>query len=327
MRTAGERIAERLVTAIALGEFVPGQRLPTERELAATLEVSRTTVREALQRLQAAGYVTTRRGRGGGTFIQTGAGPGADEMIKRTLDPAWDELIELLDYRRLVEQQIARTAAERRSDADIVAIRHAVGEYAHATDRDVSRLADHALHQAIARATHNSRLVALSARIRREVGLGFDAEPYTPEMRRRALRQHPTLAEAVIAGDPARAAKLAARHFSLTDDMLTELPTRPPGPSAPGCSRCGPTWPRYFAQLAVIQRHDTASRLGEITTPSLVLAGEQDILIPVSLSRQIHEGIPGSEWATTKGGHACVWEHPAEFNRTYLDFVRRHRKG
>ena len=54
MRTAGERIAERLVTAIALGEFEPGQRLPTERDLAATLEVSRTTVREALQRLQAA---------------------------------------------------------------------------------------------------------------------------------------------------------------------------------------------------------------------------------------------------------------------------------
>jgi DNA-binding FadR family transcriptional regulator len=49
MRTAGERIAERLVTAIALGEFVPDQRLPTERELAAMLEVSRTTVREALQ--------------------------------------------------------------------------------------------------------------------------------------------------------------------------------------------------------------------------------------------------------------------------------------
>jgi 3-oxoadipate enol-lactonase len=83
----------------------------------------------------------------------------------------------------------------------------------------------------------------------------------------------------------------------------------------------------YLAQLAVIQAHDTASRLGEITTPSLVLAGEEDILIPVALSRRIHEGIPGSEWATTKGGHGCIWEHPAEFNRTYLDFVARYRKG
>jgi GntR family transcriptional repressor for pyruvate dehydrogenase complex len=225
MRSAGERIAERLVTAIALGEFESGQRLPTEQELATTLEVSRNTVREALHRLQAAGHVTTRRGRGGGTFIQTG-GTGSDEMIKRTLARAWDELTEVLDYRRLVEQLIARTAAERRSDADVDAIRRAVDGHANATGRDASRLADHALHQAIARATHNSRLVDLSARIRREVGLGFDAEPYTPDMRRRALRQHPTLAEAVIVGNPARAARLAARHFSLTEDMLTELQAR-----------------------------------------------------------------------------------------------------
>ena len=61
--------------------------------------------------------------------------------------------------------------------------------------------------------------------------------------------------------------------------------------------------------------------------PTLVLAGEEDILIPVSLSRRLHEGVPGSEWATTPGGHACVWEHPAPFNQTFLEFVRRHGKG
>jgi DNA-binding FadR family transcriptional regulator len=145
-------------------------------------------------------------------------------MIKRTL--AWEELAEVVDYRRLIEQLIARTAAQRRDDADIAVIRRAVEEYAHASGRDASRLADHALHQAIARATHNSRLVDLSARIRREVGLGFDAEPYTPQMRERALRQHPALAETVIAGNPSRAAALAASHFSLTGDMLTELHAR-----------------------------------------------------------------------------------------------------
>jgi GntR family transcriptional repressor for pyruvate dehydrogenase complex len=226
IRTAGERIAERLVTAIALGEFVPGQRLPAERELAALLEVSRATVREALQRLQASGYVTTRRGRGGGTFVTGSQGPESDQMIRNTLEPGWDQLAEILDFRRLVEQLIARTAAERRDAADVAAIREAVSGYAGAADRDASRLADHALHQAIARATHNSRLVDLSARIRREVSLGFDAEPYTPEVRRRALHQHPELAEAVIAGRPAKAAELAAAHFSLTENMLTELHAR-----------------------------------------------------------------------------------------------------
>jgi GntR family transcriptional regulator, transcriptional repressor for pyruvate dehydrogenase complex len=226
IRTAGERIAERIVTAIALGEFVPEQRLPTERELASLLEVSRTTVREAIQRLQASGFVTTKRGRGGGTFVLTGRGADADNMIARTLGPAWAELTEILDFRSLVEQQIARTAAKRRDDRDIALIRNAVQQYADAPDRDASRLADHALHQAIARATHNARLVELSAQVRREVSLGFDAEPYTPEVRHRALRQHPSLADAVIAGDPRGAARLAAEHFSLTEGMLRELHAR-----------------------------------------------------------------------------------------------------
>jgi DNA-binding FadR family transcriptional regulator len=230
MQTAGERIAERIVTAIALGEFVPDQRLPTERDLAAALEVSRTTVREALQRLQAAGYVTTRRGRNGGTFVSAmagnGAGSDADAMIRRTLIPAWQELTEVLDFRRLIEQTIARTAAQRRDDNDITAIRAAVHDYERAPDRDASRRADHSLHQAIARAAHNSRLVAVSASVRREVSLGFDAEPYTPQVRQRAIRQHPDLAEAVIAGDADRAAALADEHFSLTEEMLTELHAR-----------------------------------------------------------------------------------------------------
>jgi GntR family transcriptional repressor for pyruvate dehydrogenase complex len=225
LRTAGERIAERFVTAIALGEFVPGQALPSERELAAMLEVSRTTVREALQRLHAAGYVTTRRGRGGGTFVQTGVGPQSDEMIRRTL-PAWDELSEILDFRQLIEQQIARTAAERRDAHDIEVIRETVAAYERAPDREASRLADAGLHSAISEAAHNDRLTALSLRIRREVSFGFDAEPYSPDARRRAMHQHPELAQAVIDGDAETAARVAAQHFSLTEDLLKELHAR-----------------------------------------------------------------------------------------------------
>ncbi len=83
----------------------------------------------------------------------------------------------------------------------------------------------------------------------------------------------------------------------------------------------------YLAQLAVIQQHDTTARLGQLAVPALVLAGEEDILIPVSLSRQLHELAPGSQWATTKGGHACLWEHPAEFNQVFLSFIKQHGKG
>lgn len=78
----------------------------------------------------------------------------------------------------------------------------------------------------------------------------------------------------------------------------------------------------YLAQLAVIRNHDAIGRLGAVTVPTLVLAGEEDILIPVRLSKELQEAIPGARWATTPGGHACMWETPDPFNRTFLDFVR-----
>jgi 3-oxoadipate enol-lactonase len=81
----------------------------------------------------------------------------------------------------------------------------------------------------------------------------------------------------------------------------------------------------YLAQLSSIQTHDATDRLDRIKTPTLVIAGEEDILIPVALSRRLHEGIEGSEWATTIGGHASVWEHPQPFNQAVLAFIERHR--
>ena len=84
--------------------------------------------------------------------------------------------------------------------------------------------------------------------------------------------------------------------------------------------------PAYLAQLAVIQQHDTTARLGGIAVPTLVLAGEEDILIPVALSRELHKAIPGAQWQTVRGGHACLWEHPGSFNHAVLDFVRSQGK-
>ncbi|MBJ7593755.1 MAG: alpha/beta fold hydrolase [Candidatus Dormibacteraeota bacterium] len=83
----------------------------------------------------------------------------------------------------------------------------------------------------------------------------------------------------------------------------------------------------YLAQLAAIQNHDTRDRLDQITTPTLVVAGEEDILIPVALSKRLHEGVPGAEWSTTKGGHGCMWEHAHEFNTSFLQFVERHGRN
>ncbi len=78
----------------------------------------------------------------------------------------------------------------------------------------------------------------------------------------------------------------------------------------------------YLSQLNVIQTHDALDRLPAITVPTFVLAGEEDILIPVRLSRRLHEALPGSAWGTVPGGHACLWESPDPFNAAFLDFVR-----
>ena len=179
MRNAGEQIADRLVTAIALGEFVPGQRLPTERELAAMLAVSRTTVREAVQRLAATGYVDVRRGRNGGAFVLQGWGPDADEMIRRTLLPGWARLERLFDFRTLIEPLIARTAAERRTAEDVARIRDTLDAYREAgTDREASR----APTRRCTRRSRRRRRIPTwrpDRTIRSAVSLGFRAEPYS----------------------------------------------------------------------------------------------------------------------------------------------------
>ena len=77
----------------------------------------------------------------------------------------------------------------------------------------------------------------------------------------------------------------------------------------------------YMAQLAVIQKHDALNRVGSVKVPTLVVAGEEDILIPVRLSKQLQEAIPGAQWRTVPGGHACIWETPEPFNTAFLDFV------
>jgi 3-oxoadipate enol-lactonase len=83
----------------------------------------------------------------------------------------------------------------------------------------------------------------------------------------------------------------------------------------------------YLAQLHSIREHDTTARLHEIAAPTLVVSGEEDILIPVALSRRLQEGIRDAAWADVPGGHACIWEHPEPFNQVVVDFIRNAGDG
>ncbi|KAJ9602565.1 hypothetical protein H2200_013108 [Cladophialophora chaetospira] len=85
----------------------------------------------------------------------------------------------------------------------------------------------------------------------------------------------------------------------------------------------------YLAQLNVITTFDTRSSVGKLAgnMKVIVLAGEGDILIPVSLSKELHGLVEGSQWRTTKGGHACMWEFPEEFNQACLEGWKEVEEG
>jgi GntR family transcriptional repressor for pyruvate dehydrogenase complex len=223
-RTAGQQVADRIVTALALGQFAVGERLPTERELAETLSVSRTTVRQGVALLVASGYVSVRRGQGGGIFVESSWRADAPAIIHRTLLPDWARLEYLFDYRSIIEADIARVAARRRTQKNIDALRAARDEYAASpSERASSTSADVRLHQCIAATTGNPYLVELSLRMRHDVGFGMGVEPWSPVLRERGLHQHPGLIEAIIVGDEDLAATLAADHFSLTEQSIRDM--------------------------------------------------------------------------------------------------------
>ena len=225
-RHVADDVVDRLITAVALGVYVPAQQLPTEREIAAMLGVSRTSVREALKQLTETGYLEVRRGRNGGYFVLADWGPSSAEHVRRLLVPHWDEFEKLFDARTLIEPLIARTAAERCTRVDAITMTAALNAYRDAADHDASRRADSGLHRAIAEATHNPILVDLSVDLRTRISLNLGAEPYTDEVRRTAVQQHQDLVSAVIGGRPDEAAEIAAIHFTLSENLIRELVAR-----------------------------------------------------------------------------------------------------
>lgn len=227
IKNATEQVVERLVTAIALGSYLPGQKFPPERELSEHLGVSRATLRAAMHRLADEGYVTISRGRDGGARINAAWNPRSPELIRRTLDPTWKRIEALFDFGRELEVLVARLAAERRRKSDLVAMKKAAKMYAEATDRGAMGAADQALDVAIATATQNPYLVSLMAQLRAQLTLGTDVYPYTPAVREQALREHELLLDAIEQHDAGAAVDAGYRHFvDLVEVPLRDLYTR-----------------------------------------------------------------------------------------------------
>jgi DNA-binding FadR family transcriptional regulator len=203
------QIADQLSGLIASGEFSNGQRLPSERELAALLGVSRQSVREALIALEIAGKVEVRVG--AGIYV-------AAPRPVPVADPEMEGQgpFELLRARWLIEGEIAAVAAREGRPDDIAAIRSAVEEMQRRELHNRSAdTADRDFHLGIAAATHNSALLSvvhdLWDRGRGAIWKRMEHHFQTPELRAAALRDHRAILEA-IEGHDERGARGAMRQ-------------------------------------------------------------------------------------------------------------------
>jgi len=224
---AFEITVARLAQAIRLGLVPVGERLPPERELAERLQVSRVTLREAIAALREAGFLESRRGRSGGTFVVRASGEPGDRApaqdavaLARAMG---DGLHDALDFRRVLEPGAAALAATRALSAADRA--HLVACLAAARTRDslTRRVNDSRLHLAIASASGSTSVAASIA----DVQLRLDRLLASIPVLRRNLdhsdAQHERVVEAILAGNPIVARTEMEEHCDATAALLRGL--------------------------------------------------------------------------------------------------------
>ncbi|PRY12891.1 FadR/GntR family transcriptional regulator [Kineococcus rhizosphaerae] len=157
MTTRTQHLVDVLRFRIVEGELVPGQAVPSESELVGEFGVSRTVVREAMSRLQAAGLVETLRGKGSFVLARPSEESfGVDVAGLRSVP----ERVELLEFRLAVETEAAALAAARRDEGRLDALRRAATAFADAADRPADAVgADFRFHAAVAAASGNRYLL------------------------------------------------------------------------------------------------------------------------------------------------------------------------
>ncbi len=199
--TASDKTESVLRALIFSGQLGPGDKLPSERELAAQLHTSRPTLRTALRALEALGFIRVRIGSKGGFWIND-----AETIRKRWND--WmrankHQLEEMLDFRRWVEVEIARRAAERRTPEDIAILQKCCEPPAEADRLSLVRW-HMGLHDALATAAHNKYIEHAMATIRGQLFAPVDTRPIEARVED-VVMVHVPLIMAVCAGDQAKA--------------------------------------------------------------------------------------------------------------------------
>ena len=220
---AFEETVERLLTAIRLGLVGPGEKFPAERDLAAQLGVSRLTLREALRSLQQAGFVESRRGRFGGTFVMASPpAPGRAELLRQLREDG-ARLDDVLTFRMAVEtgaaQLLAQAVAGPIPPAAAEVLPARLAALAAAGPQDYRRQ-DTLFHLAIAELTGSPLLAAACADARMRTNDLLNAIPVLPRNIDHTAAQHTAIVAAILSGDPDRARRAVAEHLEGTSALL-----------------------------------------------------------------------------------------------------------
>ena len=225
-------VSDQIKRLISDGALMPGDRLPAERDLATQLGVSRPSLREALIRLEADGYIETS-GRGGFTVVDVTtpiiSKPLAELLLQNPRTSA-----DILELRQGLESISTVYAAERATAADLDKIRSAFEELkAGSLSGDRANLAelDAAFHLAIADSTHNIALAHVMHGIHTLIREGMRQYrrliDYDDAKERQLLTQHQAIFDAVMARDAQKARKAAERHLTFVRDLYDEEGAKP----------------------------------------------------------------------------------------------------
>lgn len=219
-------IADHLEKLILQGVLRPGERLSPERELAEKLDVSRPSLREAIDMLAGRGLLTTNRG---GTYVAQFMSP-LLKPFASLLEGNPQATADYFEFRQSVEAQAARYAATRASELDREAIRRCVEQIklAHEIeDPTQESQADVDFHLSIYDAAHNAVLLhimrALIELLRSNIFYSRQQLYQRASVRDKLLAQHVAIAEAILAGKPKVAEAAAMEHVGYTFNTVEEI--------------------------------------------------------------------------------------------------------
>ncbi len=217
-RGLAHAVVDALASRVREGALASGEKLPTEAAIMEEFGVSRTVVREAISRLQAAGLVETRHGVG--TFA-VGLGDAGTFRISPEQLGTLQDVIAVLELRIAVETESAALAALRRTPDNLTALRSALAAFSSAVEERRDAVGpDFQFHLEIARSTQNTHFIELMStlggmmipRARLE-----PAAPLTPERQaylRRVNAEHESIVDAIARQDTEAARAAMRTHLA-----------------------------------------------------------------------------------------------------------------